>query len=45
METEGGMRVTRDESLPCMVAEAKLFKAVATVGKGFMGKWSKSTKE
>ena len=45
METEGGMTVARDESLPHMVAEAKLAKAIAAAGKDFMGKWSKSMKE
>ena len=45
METEGGMTVARDESLPTVVAEAKLAKAIATVGKDFMREWSKSTKE
>ena len=45
METKGGMMVVRDESLPHVVAEAKLAKAIAAAGKDFMGKWSKSMKE
>ena len=45
METEGGMVAVRDESLLCVVAEAKLAKAIAAAGKDFTEKWSKSTKE
>ena len=45
METEGGVTVARDESLPRVVAGAKLAKAIAAAGKDFMGKWSKSMKE
>ena len=45
IETEGGMTVARDESLPRMVVETKLAKAIAAAGKGFMREWSKSTKE
>ena len=45
METEGGMTVARDESLPCVVAEAKLAKAITATVKDFMREWSKSTKE
>ena len=44
METEGDMTVARDESLPRVVAGAKFAKAIATAGKEFMGKWSKSRK-
>ena len=45
IETEGGMTVASDESLPRVVAEAKLAKAIAAAGKDFMRDWSKSTKE
>ena len=45
METEGGIREARDESLLRVVADAKLVKVIATAGKDFMGEWSKSTKE
>ena len=45
METEGGMTVARDESLPRVVAKAKLAKAIAAAGKDFMREWSKSMKE
>ena len=45
METEGGMTVARDESLPRVVAEAKLAKAIAAAGKDFMREQSKSMKE
>ena len=44
-ETEGGMRIARDESLPRVVAKAKLAKVIAAAGKIFMREWSKSTKE
>ena len=36
MEIEGGMTVARDESLPRVVAEAKLAKASVAAGKYFM---------
>ena len=45
METEEGMREARDESLSRVVVGAKLAKAITATGKGFMGEWSKSTKE
>ena len=45
MKTEGVMTVARDESLPHVVAGAKLAKAIAAAGKDFMREWSKSTKE
>ena len=45
METEDSLTVARDESLPSVVVEAKLVKAIAAAGKDFMGKWSKSMKE
>ena len=45
METEEGMREARDESLPRVVAESKLAKAIATTEKDFMGEWSKSMTE
>ena len=45
METGGGMTVARDESLPRVVAEVKLAKAIATAGKDFMREWSKSMKK
>ena len=45
METESGTAITRDESPPRVVAEAKLAKAIAAAGKNFMREWSKSVKE
>ena len=39
------LTLARAESLPHVVAEAKLAKAIAAAGKDFMGKWSKSMKE
>ena len=45
METEGGMTVTRDESLPRVFAEAKLAKAIAAVGNYSIREWSKSMKK
>ena len=45
METGGGMTVVRNESLPRVVAKAKLAKAISAAGKDFMGTGSKSTKE
>ena len=45
VETEGDMTVARDNSLPRVVAKAKLAKAIAAAGKDFTREWSKSTKE
>ena len=44
-ETEGGMIVARDGSLPHDVVEPKLAQASAAAAKYFMGEWIKSTKE
>lgn len=43
METEGGMTVVRDESLPRVVAKALLAKAIAAAGKKFTREWSVET--
>ena len=45
IETKDGLTVARDESFPCVVAEAKLTKAIAAAGKDSMREWSKSRKE
>ena len=39
------MTVARDESLPPMIAEARLARAIAAAGKDVMGKLSKSMKQ
>ena len=44
VETEGGMTVASDESLPRVVAETKLAKAIAAAGKDLTREWSKSMK-
>ena len=45
MDTEEGMREARDNSLPQVVAGAKLAKAITAEGKDFMEEWRKSTRE